>query len=652
MATDSPAPTRSAWLQPLLEPGPGRSGMAVRLTLTTLLVITLSMSFQLPYLAVSICSVFYTVQSNSVMTRLAGIIIIASIPLTLGAELLLLKYTFDYPLLRLILASLLFFLAVYLMRIINGLGFMFFGLAIVILYVQSFPNLIGLPDYLVRQVLWANMAVVYPTALALLVNTLFPMDVLAQWRHGVTRQLDELCATLGGTNRSPLTAADLRVRASTLQKLSQLAGLAHTSASEQYYRDQVEAVLARMLLAANTPGALTAPSPPARHLVAELSSLGESLATGRRYRTGWQPSAQEYSELRQNAALGQIHAALAELGDLDSEIDPPPKAKPALLAADVSSNPVYVRHALKALLCSLLAYLIYSSLDWQGIHTIMLTCAIVAMPGLGASVRKMSLRFTGALLGSAAALLLCVFILPRLDGLTGLLAVLPIVAGGAWIAAGPERIAYIGTQMVFTLSLALLEHFGPTNDLTEIRDRMLGILFGIALCSLVFRFIWPESEEHSLRKQASDLLHQLASLVRTQDLHSLKQCWLQIEACRDTLERMELEADIDPALVEQAGLLLTRSEELLLLYSQADQAAALEPEAQLRQQAEAIRQQIIQQLEYKAGQCLDAPARSEMRGATLPSAEELASSPLSPAQALFQRVIELPSLPPTLQRSA
>nr|VXZ92437.1 multidrug efflux system protein MdtO [Klebsiella pneumoniae] len=63
-------------------------------------------------------------------------------------------------------------------------------------------------------------------------------------------------------------------------------------------------------------------------------------------------------------------------------------------------NPAYLHFALKTLLATLICYVFYTAADWQGLHTIMLSCVIVAQPGLGATMQKTWLRIGGALLAS------------------------------------------------------------------------------------------------------------------------------------------------------------------------------------------------------------------------------------------------------------
>jgi hypothetical protein len=113
----------------------------------------------------------------------------------------------------------------------------------------------------------------------------------------------------------------------------------------------------------------------------------------------------------------------------------------APLLPDAWSNPAYLHFALKTLLATLLCYVFYTAADWQGIHTIMLSCVIVAQPGLGATMQKTWLRIGGALLATLIALLLIVFVQPWTDSLSGLLAMtLPVFALAAWIAAGSHRL--------------------------------------------------------------------------------------------------------------------------------------------------------------------------------------------------------------------
>ncbi len=158
--------------------------------------------------------------------------------------------------------------------------------------------------------------------------------------------------------------------------------------------------------------------------------------------------------------LENICQTLLQLGQMDPNTPPTPAAKPPSMAADAFTNPDYMRYAVKTLLACLICYTFYSGVDWEGIHTCMLTCVIVANPNVGSSYQKMVLRFGGAFCGAILALLFTLLVMP--PGWTILsnccLCWPPIFLLGAWIATSSERSSYIGTQMVVTFALATLEN--------------------------------------------------------------------------------------------------------------------------------------------------------------------------------------------------
>ncbi|EEA02306.1 membrane protein-like protein [Burkholderia sp. H160] len=192
----------------------------------------------------------------------------------------------------------------------------------------------------------------------------------------------------------------------------------------------------------------------------------------------------------------------------------------------------------------MVGYLFYLATGWQGIHTIMLSSLIVAQPSLGATSQRGILRIGGAALGSAIALAMVVWVVPRLDGIVGLLLMsLPVIALGAWISAGSERISYAGTQLMFTFGLALLGQFAPTTNLTEIRDRIVGILLGVSISTVVHASISPEAEGEALRQRVGALLRKLAASLRQQEdaISAPNALWSELADCEAMAARVALE---------------------------------------------------------------------------------------------------------------
>ena len=180
-----------------------------------------------------------------------------------------------------------------------------------------------------------------------------------------------------------------------------------------------------------------------------------------------------------------------------------------LLAPDARRNPAYLHFSLKTLLATLICYVFYTAADWQGLyHYAELRDR---RPAGRHDAKDMAAHRRGA--ARLLALLLIVFVQPSTDSLTGLLAMsLPVLALAAWIAAGSERIAYAGIQIGFTFALAFLSWFAPLTNLTELRDRVLGILLGV-LVSIVHLYLWPDSEAPQLKTRLAALYRRLADCL-------------------------------------------------------------------------------------------------------------------------------------------
>ena len=452
------------------------------------------------------------------MIKLVSVVFVVTVSVALGGVLLIIKWTYDYPLIRLVASVILFFCAIYLMRVLGKLGLAFFVVALAVIYAQTFPSMTSQSEILVRLLLWLWVAINTAILVTLLVNACFQQAFPGyQFKARLVVMLRQTARRLSQPDDGtpPPTVTEIAGQFNQLRSLYQQAARAtpEIAASPQAWQSLMAAALSCSHLTAQLlPGD---DHPDARRRIAsQLNALADNL-----------PAAAEVQPLivprdgANSAILQEIAEVLARLAR--GETIPLPQGeveKAPLLLPDAWSNPAYLHFALKTLLATLLCYVFYTAADWQGIHTIMLSCVIVAQPGLGATMQKTWLRIGGALLATLIALLLIVFVQPWTDSLSGLLAMtLPVFALAAWIAAGSERIAYAGIQIGFTFALAFLSWFGPLSNLTELRDRVIGILLGVLVSSIVHLYLWPDSEAPQLKARLAQLYRQLAQTLAARD---------------------------------------------------------------------------------------------------------------------------------------
>ena len=501
-----------------LRDAPGRANYTLRLTLSCAVLIVLFMTLHIPFLAVALIVVFYVSQPNVLMIKLVSVVFVVTVSVALGGVLLIIKWTYDYPLIRLVASVILFFCAIYLMRVLGKLGLAFFVVALAVIYAQTFPSMTSQSEILVRLLLWLWVAINTAILVTLLVNACFQQAFPGyQFKARLVVMLRQTARRLSQPDDGtpPPTVTEIAGQFNQLRSLYQQAARAtpEIAASPQAWQSLMAAALScSHLTALLQPGD---DHPDARRRIAsQLNALADNL-----------PAAAEVQPLivprdgANSAILQEIAEVLVRLAR--GETIPLPQGeveKAPLLLPDAWSNPAYLHFALKTLLATLLCYVFYTAADWQGIHTIMLSCVIVAQPGLGATMQKTWLRIGGALLATLIALLLIVFVQPWTDSLSGLLAMtLPVFALAAWIAAGSERIAYAGIQIGFTFALAFLSWFGPLSNLTELRDRVIGILLGVLVSSIVHLYLWPDSEAPQLKARLAQLYRQLAKTLAARD---------------------------------------------------------------------------------------------------------------------------------------
>src|SRR5258707_9822580 len=195
----------------------------------------------------------------------------------------------------------------------------------------------------------------------------------------------------------------------------------------------------------------------------------------------------------------------------------PPQQRPkpkSLLVPDAFTNPAHVRFALEVTAATMICYLLYTGVDWFGIHTAFITCTFVALESTGATLRKGILRTVGCIIGGLLALFSLTVPVPHMETIASLVVLVACVSALAgWVATGTEQIAYAGLQIAFAFFYGLFQGYAPDIGLHNVRNRVVGILLGLIVTALVFHFVWPERVRDRLRDVLREVFRQLARLL-------------------------------------------------------------------------------------------------------------------------------------------
>lgn len=504
-----------ATIQKELAPVPGRLTTLWRYLIASAIVIIVSMALQVPFLALSLIAIFSTTLQNTFLTRLSGVIATVGLTLAVACTLLLLRLTLDVPLLRILSSMLILLGAMYFLRT-NKLGSIGFLVGLAVIYTQSAVDTVSNPELLTRAVLWLWVAITYPIAVNILVGQLLPASADAHLWKELHAQLEDIANRIKGVQTAFAGTEETFLR---MHRQLSYALMAHPKLALLNARSKARVRLVERLLVA------TRKLPPGnspqfkgeyqRHAPIILAAIHD--LQFRRVDDGpfeMSPAPPDYAATAP-APLAAMHRAIRKLAqeELPREGANSPAAKTA--EAGISGlNTTALKFALKVVLATQIGYLFLSAVQWPGIHTCMLTCIILALPGLGAITHKGVMRLIGAALGSMAALLATVFVIPHLDSITGLLLLsLAVIAVGAWISAGSPFTDYVGFQLVFCFALALFGQFGPSTDLTEMRDRAVGIVVGVIISLVVYSKIWPERESGQVPSAVAELFRALSRVA-------------------------------------------------------------------------------------------------------------------------------------------
>ena len=214
--------------------------------------------------------------------------------------------------------------------------------------------------------------------------------------------------------------------------------------------------------------------------------------------------------------LDQIALAVPRYSEELGQSKIAPAEKRSLFLPDAFDNPEYVRFAIKGTLASLICYVVFIGFDYPGIYTSMITCYVVSLSTIGASNQKGILRFGGAAVGGVMGVFALVYLFPNMDTIGGFWLVFGAgTAVAAWVNFGTPRISYGGYQIGIAFYKAILQGFGPALSATVVRDRLIGVFFGLIVFGIVEHLLWPVRAQDVLRARLAEMLRLLADLARS-----------------------------------------------------------------------------------------------------------------------------------------
>jgi multidrug resistance protein MdtO len=520
-----------------LKPFPGRGRITLRLAVACTLIVLVTYTFRMPFQDLMPFFVLFVTKEEKVTTTVTALLVLIAATLAITVAILIYKFTGDRAEFRIPAIALEIFVGMLLFRVLS-IGAVGWILGFVVAASQSLVYLFPSPEETVHQFLWFWVAIAFSTAVAWLANLLvFPIsptlllqrEFVTGWRavSGATEQLaasqpsagSQLLRPLvkGGPNRflkllklSLIESHDLRPKQVQLRRLI-LSLDKITRLIFSYSRAQPK---------------LSAPIAIATKETAVLDGLKEEAQRFQQeFEAGSVPSRTATQPAMETA--GNIAPRLLEAentfqdlaaGDAEPENQPQKVAarrKPSLFVADAFSNPRHVQFAIKVTLAGMLGYLFYTASDYYGIHTVFYTPLIIALASTGATIHKGFLRIVGCIIGGALGLICSIWVIPRFETLETFLFIVFCVHGlAAWIAAGNDRISYMGLQIALAFDLGFLQGYGPPENIDPLRDRFIGIVIGICIVTIVFALVWPESADSSARERLAASLRTIARLLR------------------------------------------------------------------------------------------------------------------------------------------
>ena len=539
-----------------LAPTPGRGGATLRLTLACLIATIPVLTHRIPLALMVMILMYLVTQEDTATTLLGSLLGVVGATIAVSAGLLAWMVVLDIAWLRIACFAAFLFAGLFLKRVlvIGALGSAM-GLPAAIL--MMLPDLGPLPpESLVEFALWLWLCMTLGLAVNLGVQLLLspgnPLTLLHRELDARLRAVEGVVrALIDGRHAAPTTTSlDAFATAGMSRPLALLKSASLTNAWARAQHDTLAALITLVDRLVTDAGALRllVSSPPDPALRASLVHVADSCALARRALVDhrWPDVAEPATRSTTEPAAT---TALPPLVDMERTLEQlsvvmrvgaarraSKEAGPRLLVPDATTNPEYVQFAVKGTVAALICYILFIGFDYPGIYTSVITCFVVSLSTIGSSNQKGLLRFGGAAVGGVMGLAALVYAFPNIDGIGGFWLVFGAgTAVAAWINFGSPRISYGGYQTGLAFYKATLQGFGAALSATVVRDRLVGVAFGLIVFGIVEHVLWPVRAADRMHTRLADVFRALAAFARgasrprddASDIHAQRQAIAQ-----------------------------------------------------------------------------------------------------------------------------
>ena len=482
---------------------------------------------------------------------IVSVVFILLMSLIIGATMLIAMAVIDDAMWRVVAMTLLSFCFLFLASAskLKPVGAI---VALIVGYAIDLLGQIQIGEIATRALLYAWLFVAVPAGVCIAINLLMGPTPRRLLEQGLAHRLRLAAAVMRGADdrAREAFAAVLREGSGEFPCWLKAAGLERTSppqdiAALQQAANSTAVILSLVDLVDRNPALL--PDHDRKRLALLLDEMADVFDRG-----GYPTDIVFYATAENGdlpplsaAMIAELNAALANFAEVPPP-DPSAKPKPAksggFFVPDAFTNPTHVHYALKTTAAAMFCYIVYQLLDWQGIHTSMITCYIVALGTTAETMEKLTLRIVGCLIGAGTGLAAIVYVMPNVTSIGGLMVVVFLAAlVSGWVVAGGPRVAYAGFQIAFAFFLCVVQGSAPAFDLTVARDRIIGILFGNLVVSVIFTQIWPVTVGQRIDPAIAAVLRKLAGLA---DARSQTERWRLAGETQTALGNVEQDLDL------------------------------------------------------------------------------------------------------------